>query len=626
MRHFAGAFVCALVALGLVREAAHAQSIAPTTVPKFETGPFSGADLLRGKRITEAECAALRGAVWVTVEQQGECIRYYHSTAGGSGPELAVSFSTEVASTNARGEVKPYDFYVKRTPAAMQDRIAGWSRTLRMPYLYLGRPGTYGSSGEYARRRTAREIDLIAAALDAIKSRHGYIRLHLAGYSEGGHAAAALLARRSDLGCVVLASSLLSVRSRLAEGGRDQDVTGNKHPVDPVALVDQVVKRPDLRIIVVTDSDDVVISARSQTAYVRRASAAGLPVQQIFAAATDFNAHDLSRAGLSMAADCARGLRDDAIVFKYQNKVPETPPDADDPPLNAPGVLTRGVTVNESQCKSLRSAVWVRVEGTGYCVRYWISTAGGSKDEAVVFVHGDLGDPKTPGSLNRYAAHMTAGRMQRDVQRWSRVYGGPYIAIGRLGAFGSMGEHRKQRRSLLEIRVVTAALDELKVRHGLKRFHLAGQSGGAHTVAGLAQMRADVGCAVMAAGDISVKTRARDSGRKIDAGIKALYDPIDHVAAMQHQPGSRMIVMSDPDDQLVSYHSQREFAERVRAKSLPILHVNADSGTENFHGLHNESQSMAIDCAKDMDDSALIAKYQNKATAGSGGLSAVRSR
>jgi pimeloyl-ACP methyl ester carboxylesterase len=625
MRYFARAFVCALFVLGLVREAAHAQSIAPTTAPKFETEPFSGAELVRGKRTTQAECAALPGAVWVTVDQQGECIRYYHSTAGGVGSEVVVFFSTEVASTNARGEVKPYDFYIKQTPAVLQERSAGWSRNLRMPYLYLARPGTYGSSGEYAKRRTPREIDLVSAALDATKSRLGYTRLHLAGSSEGGHAAAALLARRTDLGCVVLASSILSVRSGLAEAGWDQDVTGNKHPVDPVALVDQVVKRPGLRIIVVTDPDDIVISARSQTAYVRRASAAGLPVQQIFAAATDAGAHGLWRAGLSIAADCARGVKDDAMVSKYQNKVSETPPDADDPPLNAPGVLTRGVIVDESQCKTLRNAAWVRVDGTGYCVRYWISTAGGSKDEAVVFVHGDLGDPKTPGSLNRYSAHMTAGRMQRDVQRWSRLYGGPYIAIGRLGALGSSGDHRK-RRSLLEIRVVMAALDELKVRHGLKRFHLAGQSGGAHTVAGLAQMRADVGCAVMAAGGISQKTRMRDSGRKIDAGIKALYDPIDHVAAMQHQPGRRMIVMSDPDDQVVSFHSQREFAERVRAKGLPILHVSADSGTENFHGLHNESQSMAIDCAKDVDDSALIAKYQNKATAASGGVSAVRSR
>jgi pimeloyl-ACP methyl ester carboxylesterase len=219
MRHFAGAFVCALFVLGLGREAAHAQSSAPTTASKFETEPFSGAELLRGKRITQAECAALPGAVWAAVDQQGECIRYYHSTAGGSRSEVVVFFSIEAASTNARGEVKPYDSYAKQTSAAMQERIAGWSRGLRMPYLYLARPGSYGSSGEYAKRRTPGEIDLISAALDAIKSRHGYTRLHLAGYSEGGHAAAALLARRGDLGCVVLASSLLSVRSRLAEAG-----------------------------------------------------------------------------------------------------------------------------------------------------------------------------------------------------------------------------------------------------------------------------------------------------------------------------------------------------------------------------------------------------------------------
>jgi pimeloyl-ACP methyl ester carboxylesterase len=625
MRYIAAVFACPFFALGLMPDAAHAQSVAPATAPKFETEPFSGAELLSGKRITEAGCAALPGAVWVAVDQQGECIRYYHSTAGGSGPEVVIDLSPDVASTNGRGEVRPVDYYVKQTPTAMQDRSGGWSRSLRMPYLYLGRPGSYGSSGDFAKRRTAREIDLVSAALDAIKSRHGYTRFHLVGYGEGGHAAAALLARRADLGCVALASSLLSVRSRLAELGRDQDYTGNRNPVDPAALVDQVVKRPDLRIIVVTDPDDVIISARSQTAYVMRASAAGLPVRQIFVAAPDYNAHALWRVGLTVAADCARGISDDVIVSKYQNKVPEIRPDADDPPLNARAVLTRAVLVSESQCRSLSHALWVRVDGIGYCVRYWISTAGGTKDEAVVFVHGDLGDSKAPGNLNRYSAVMTAGRMQRDVQRWSRIYGGPYIAIGRLGAYGSSGDHRK-RRSLLEIRVVSAALDELKARHGFRRLHLAGQSGGAHTVAGLAQMRADVGCAVMASGAISVKTRAHDLGRKIDAGIKAAYDPVDHVKAMQQQEGRRMIVMSDPDDQNASYRSQREFVDRARARNIPILHVSADSGAENFHGLHNESQSMAIDCAKDVADDTLVAKYQNKTAPASGGIPAVRSR
>ena len=87
-----------------------------------------------------------------------------------------------------------------------------------------------------------------------------------------------------------------------------------------------------------------------------------------------------------------------------------------------------------------------------------------------------------------------------------------------------------------------------------------------------------------------------------------------------------MIVMSDPDDQIVSFRSQREFVERVRARNLPILHVRADAGTENFHGFHNESQSLAIDCAKNMDDDALISKYQNKTAPPSGGVSAIRSR
>jgi hypothetical protein len=73
------------------------------------------------------------------------------------------------------------------------------------------------------------------------------------------------------------------------------------------------------------------------------------------------------------------------------------------------------------------------------------------------------------------------------------------------------------------------------------------------------------------------------------------------------------------------FRSQREFVERVRARNLPILHVSADSGAENFHGLHSDSQRMAIDCAKNMDDDGLIAKYQNKTAAPSGGVSASQS-
>jgi len=185
--------------------------------------------------------------------------------------------------------------------------------------------------------------------------------------------------------CRALLRSYCRIRSYLAEFGRNEDWTGNKNPIDPIALVDQITARPDLRIFVVTDPDDTVISARSQTAYVKQLAAAKLPVRQIFIAASDASAHLLDREARQVLAACAKGMADDAIVAKFQNKLPETQPDADDPPLHAPNLMTRSVTVTESQCKSLRTAAWVRVDGTGYCVRYWLSTAGGSKDEAIVF-------------------------------------------------------------------------------------------------------------------------------------------------------------------------------------------------------------------------------------------------
>jgi hypothetical protein len=63
MRHFVAVLVCALVVLGIAREAAQAQSPTPATAPNFEAEPFSSSKLLRGKRITQAECAALPGCV-----------------------------------------------------------------------------------------------------------------------------------------------------------------------------------------------------------------------------------------------------------------------------------------------------------------------------------------------------------------------------------------------------------------------------------------------------------------------------------------------------------------------------------------------------------------------------------
>jgi hypothetical protein len=72
MHHIRAACAAALAALALALGPVQAQR---TTTPAFETEPFSGSDLLHGKKITEAECQALPSAVWVVAEGQRECIR-----------------------------------------------------------------------------------------------------------------------------------------------------------------------------------------------------------------------------------------------------------------------------------------------------------------------------------------------------------------------------------------------------------------------------------------------------------------------------------------------------------------------------------------------------------------------
>jgi hypothetical protein len=141
--------------------------------------------------------------------------------------------------------------------------------------------------------------------------------------------------------------------------------------------------------------------------------------------------------------------------------------------------------------------LWVKVENRGFCVRYWLSTAGGNKDEALVAFHGDIGG-RIDGKLQllEQARSVSDESLQNAAGYGSRLYRGPYFWIARPGAFGSSGHHVKDRRTLLEIRVAMAALDALKQHYGFKRFHLVGHSGGGHTVAGLLQLRSDIGCAV----------------------------------------------------------------------------------------------------------------------------------
>jgi hypothetical protein len=145
-----------------------------------------------------------------------------------------------------------------------------------------------------------------------------------------------------------------------------------------------------------------------------------------------------------------------------------------------------------------------------------------------------------------------------------------------------------------------AALDALKGQYGFKRFHLVGQSGGGHNVAGLVQMRGDIGCAAISSGPISLRSSMRDRGYPI-VGKHPFYDPIEHVNAMRQRPDVHLFVVSDRNDKFVSYRSQLEFVERVKAHNLPITHVIAAATDKDHHGLFVHGHRLAVDCARNLE-------------------------
>ena len=60
--------------------------------------------------------------------------------------------------------------------------------------------------------------------------------------------------------------------------------------------------------------------------------------------------------------------------------------------------MLRGIAMTRAQCTAIADTVWVTASSRDFCVRYYLSTAGGEGSRPVVFIQGDYFgklDPKT---------------------------------------------------------------------------------------------------------------------------------------------------------------------------------------------------------------------------------------
>jgi hypothetical protein len=256
----------------------------------------------------------------------------------------------------------------------------------------------------------------------------------------------------------------------------------------------------------------------------------------------------------------------------------------------------RGTIVSQPQCEELPRAVWLNVAGRDFCMRYYLSMAGGPGSRAFVFLQGDR-----LGRLNGATGEFSPGPRDKDVDTsdYNRVAttlsqqsGMPGIYLARPGLDGSSGSHRI-RHSTLELHVVNAALDAIKRRHKLEGFHMIGQSGGSTLIGGLLGLRSDLGCAVIGAGVLSYPRTLRSTDPARD-----YFNATEAVGVIAQNRATRIMLVTDPSDRKVPERVQTEFVTRLRLAGGRAEQFLVQALDEDRHGVLAYTRTAALGCLR----------------------------
>jgi hypothetical protein len=219
-----------------------------------EAGDFSENALRNGVRATREQCDRLGNAVWaVTPEGETACLKYWSAGIVPSASKRVVVFIPGDAWEGAGRTGAPY---LRATNESVAESARRWAGQVEAPYIFLSRPGTFGSSGDHMQRRRPAESRLMSSALDVLKQRHGIEEFVIAGYSGGGHVTASLLTLRRDIVCAVPGAAPSSPRLRARLRNWTTDSTGYGDSYEPTEHLRKDAVHPRLRIFVAGDPRD----------------------------------------------------------------------------------------------------------------------------------------------------------------------------------------------------------------------------------------------------------------------------------------------------------------------------------------------------------------------------------
>ena len=245
--------------------------------PADDDEEFPASELVSGKHTSREQCEATRDAVWVEHSEGTECIRYFPSSNVKGAKVAALFFHGDRLDGH-----KVLD-YKDNHAQALRHLADGLAKVNRVPYIFVGRPGAYGSSGRHDERRRPKEYLSLNAAVDAIKARYGLERVHLGGQSGGATAVGALLTLgRDDVVCAAASSGgydalgrARDMADRTGKPWNGCDVTNHCDVYNVIDHVATVKKSEFRRIFIIGDPGDDNTSFKYQKAFADKLKAAG---------------------------------------------------------------------------------------------------------------------------------------------------------------------------------------------------------------------------------------------------------------------------------------------------------------------------------------------------------------
>ena len=285
-----------------------------------------------------------------------------------------------------------------------------------------------------------------------------------------------------------------------------------------------------------------------------------------------------------------------------------------DPEMFDPAKVIAGIEIERSDCEKMeakQTAVWIKVEGKGYCLRYYASglNSNGPNPVVAAWLPGDvMGGPKSVG----HQKGIGVASMIAQSKSLSDRYGVPWIFVARPGSYGSPGKHYEIRHKPLEAKLVAAEIDALKERYRIGHWALGGHSGGGTLVAEFLARRDDIQCAVLSSAAAAYRERLKQRGFTKRLKSEVFFDPYDTLDQIPGQPDRRIFVLADPRETNIPFATQKLYFDGLKARGhtawmLPLEKALAPK----YHSLVDFGEAATGMCANGTQTKAILQSLQD---------------